>query len=188
MVLGALAVVVLIGALAYWKWQSRPYTVEVATALAPSAAQGPAAILQASGYVTARREATVSAQITGTIKEVLIEEGEHVKAGQVLARLDDSAYQAGVAQARAQLLAAQALEVAVHHAAGAGAARHATQPGPDRQKSGIAPVARDRADAAGHAERAAAGAAQADRGGAGARCAARRCSLITAPCGRRLTG
>jgi HlyD family secretion protein len=109
-VLGALAVAVLAGALAYWKWHSRPYTVEVATALAPSATQGPAAILQASGYVTARREATVSAQITGTIKEVLIEEGEHVKAGQVLARLDDAAYQAGVAQARAQLLAAQALE------------------------------------------------------------------------------
>ncbi|HEV7433169.1 MAG TPA: efflux RND transporter periplasmic adaptor subunit, partial [Steroidobacteraceae bacterium] len=59
---------------------------------------------------TARREATVSAQITGTVKEVLIEEGEHVKAGQVLARLDDSAYTAGVAQARAQLRAAQALE------------------------------------------------------------------------------
>ncbi len=110
LVLGALAVVLLAAALAYWKWHSRPYAVEVATALAPSAAQGPAAILQASGYVTARREATVSAQITGTIKEVLIEEGEHVKAGQVLARLDDSAYQAGVAQARAQLLAAQALE------------------------------------------------------------------------------
>jgi RND family efflux transporter MFP subunit len=109
--LGLIAAALLIGALAYWKWHSRPYTVAVATALAPSAAQGPTAILQASGYVTARREATVSAQITGTIKEVLIEEGEHVKAGQVLARLDDAAYRAGVAQARAQLLAAQALEV-----------------------------------------------------------------------------
>ena len=105
-----LVLVLLASALAYWKWHAQRYTVEVATAVAPSAAQGPAAILQASGYVTARREATVSAQITGTIKEVLIEEGEHVKMGQVLARLDDSAYQAGVAQARAQLLAAQALE------------------------------------------------------------------------------
>jgi RND family efflux transporter MFP subunit len=109
--LGIAAALVLAGALAYWKWHARPYTVDVATALAPSAAQGPTAILQASGYVTARREATVSAQITGTIKEVLIEEGEHVKAGQVLARLEDAAYQAAVAQARAQLLAAQALEV-----------------------------------------------------------------------------
>jgi RND family efflux transporter MFP subunit len=83
----------------------------VATAVAPSAAAGQGAALQASGYVTARRQATVSAQITGTIREVLIEEGEHVKAGQVLARLDDAAYQAGVAQARAQLMAAQALEI-----------------------------------------------------------------------------
>ncbi len=108
--LGLAAGVFLLGALAYWKWHSRNYTVEVATALAPSTAQGPAAILQASGYVTARRQATVSAQITGTVKEVLIEEGEHVKAGQVLARLDDAAYLAGVDQARAQLMAAQALE------------------------------------------------------------------------------
>jgi RND family efflux transporter MFP subunit len=108
--LGVFAALLAAGALSYWKWHSRPYTVEVATAIAPSAAQGPTAILQASGYVTARREATVSAQITGTVKDVLIEEGEHVKAGQVLARLDDSAYAAGVAQARAQLLAARALE------------------------------------------------------------------------------
>ena len=97
-------------AAAWWKWHSRPVAVEAATAVAADTARGPAAILQASGYVTARREATVSAQITGTVKEVLIEEGEHVKAGQVLARLEDSAYQAGVAQARAQLLAAQAQE------------------------------------------------------------------------------
>jgi RND family efflux transporter MFP subunit len=107
---GVVAAALLAGALAYWKWHSRPFVVEVATALAPSAAQGPTAILQASGYVTARREAAVSAQITGTVREVLIEEGEHVKAGQVLARLDSSAYEAGVAQARAQLRAAQALE------------------------------------------------------------------------------
>jgi RND family efflux transporter MFP subunit len=109
--LGVLVLTLLLAALGYWKWHARPLTVEVATALAPSAAQGPAAILQASGYVTARREATVSAQITGTVRDVLIEEGEHVKAGQVLARLDDAAYQAGVAQARAQLLSAQALEL-----------------------------------------------------------------------------
>jgi HlyD family secretion protein len=111
-VLVAVAVLVLLGlGLGIWKWRTRAIAVEAATAVAPSAEAGSGATLQASGYVTARRQATVSAQITGTIREVLIEEGEHVKAGQVLARLDDSAYQAGVAQARAQLLAAQALEV-----------------------------------------------------------------------------
>src|ERR1035438_4144828 len=50
-----------------------------------------ASVLDATGYVTARRQATVSAQITGTLTEVLIEEGDHVKVGQVLARLDDTA-------------------------------------------------------------------------------------------------
>jgi RND family efflux transporter MFP subunit len=85
--------------------------VEVATAAAPNAQLGAAAILQATGYVTARRQATVSAQITGTLTDVLIEEGEHVQARQVLARLDDTAQKASVAQAQAQLSAAQALLV-----------------------------------------------------------------------------
>jgi RND family efflux transporter MFP subunit len=85
--------------------------VEAATAVAPTADRGPASVLQATGYVTARREATVSAQITGTLTAVLIEEGEQVKAGQVLARLDDTAQKAALAQTRAQLKAAAALRV-----------------------------------------------------------------------------
>jgi RND family efflux transporter MFP subunit len=109
--LAVAAIALLVVAFGYWKWSSRALAVEVTAAIAPSAAQGPGATLQASGYVTARRQATVSAQITGTIREVLIEEGEHVKAGQVLARLEDSAYQAGVAQAQAQLRVAESLVV-----------------------------------------------------------------------------
>jgi len=85
--------------------------VEAATAAPPAAAAGPAAILQATGYVTARRQATVSAQITGALKEVLIEEGERVSAGQVLARLDDTAQRAALAQTDAQVQVAQALLV-----------------------------------------------------------------------------
>ncbi len=50
---------------------------------------GQTAVLNASGYVTPRRRATVSAKVTGKIKEVLIDEGLHVAAGQILARLDD---------------------------------------------------------------------------------------------------
>ena len=42
---------------------------------------GGASVLDATGYVTARRQATVSAQITGTVAAVLIEEGDHVKEG-----------------------------------------------------------------------------------------------------------
>jgi RND family efflux transporter MFP subunit len=84
--------------------------VQTATAALPAATAAPTAILQATGYVTARRQATVSAQITGALKEVLIEEGERVTAGQVLARLDDTAQRAALAQSAAQVQAAQALE------------------------------------------------------------------------------
>ena len=51
---------------------------------------GPASVLDASGYVVARRQATVSAKVTGKVAEVLIEEGMSVKVGQVLATLDAS--------------------------------------------------------------------------------------------------
>jgi RND family efflux transporter MFP subunit len=89
--------------------QAPHFEVETAVAVAPSGGGGATAILQATGYVTARREATVSAQITGALTSVLIEEGEHVKAGQVLAQLDDSAQKASLAQAQAALSAARAL-------------------------------------------------------------------------------
>jgi RND family efflux transporter MFP subunit len=82
--------------------------VSEATAVAASAGAAPAAILQATGYVTAEREATVSSQIAGQVSQVYFEEGEHVHRGQVLARLDDSAQRASLDQARAQLAATQA--------------------------------------------------------------------------------
>ena len=50
----------------------------------------------------------MSAQITGTLTDVMIEEGDHVEDGQILARLDDTAQRAQLAQAQAQLHAAQA--------------------------------------------------------------------------------
>jgi len=99
-----------VAALAAWLLLQAPhFEVEAAVAVAPSGSGGSTAILQATGYVTARREATVSAQITGALTSVLIEEGEHVKAGQVLAQLDDSAQRASLAQAQASLAAARAL-------------------------------------------------------------------------------
>jgi RND family efflux transporter MFP subunit len=96
---------------AYLLLHAPRFEVDSVVAVAPSAGGGSTAILQATGYVTARREATVSAQITGALTSVLIEEGEHVKAGQVLAQLDDSAQKASWAQAQAQLMAARALLV-----------------------------------------------------------------------------
>jgi len=62
-----------------------------------------ASILDASGYVVARRQATVSAKITGKVVAVLIEEGQRVEAGEVIARLDDANARAQVAQAEAQV-------------------------------------------------------------------------------------
>jgi RND family efflux transporter MFP subunit len=64
-------------------------------------------VLNATGYVTARRRATVSSKITGKIVEVNIEEGMAVRAGQVLARLDDETQRAAVALAEAQAEAAR---------------------------------------------------------------------------------
>jgi RND family efflux transporter MFP subunit len=101
-----------LAAAAVWLWpRGQRFDVQAAVAVAPAGTAGAAAILQATGYVTARREATVSTQITGTLTQVLIEEGDHVKVGQVLARLDDTAQRAGLAQAQAQLQAAQAMLV-----------------------------------------------------------------------------
>ncbi len=65
--------------------------VTVATATARAAETGAAAtVLNASGYVEPRRRATVAAKITGRVTDVLVDEGMVVKAGQVLARLDDA--------------------------------------------------------------------------------------------------
>ena len=75
---------------------------------ASSGAAG-ARLLNASGYVVPRLQAVVSSKVMGKVSEVLIEEGMHVKAGQVLARLDDSTARDQVNVARSQFAAAQAL-------------------------------------------------------------------------------
>jgi RND family efflux transporter MFP subunit len=64
-------------------------------------------VLDATGYVVARRMATVSAKVTGKVREVLIEEGQHVEAGQVLATLDPIDANAERDLASAQLAAAR---------------------------------------------------------------------------------
>ena len=101
--------VVLIGAGAgVWWWlnRERPIEVEVAT-VSSRQAGAQAAVLNASGYVTARRRATVSSKITGKVVQVNIEEGMEVREGQILARLDDETQRAAVALAEAQAEAAR---------------------------------------------------------------------------------
>jgi HlyD family secretion protein len=65
-------------------------------------------VLNASGYVTARRDATVSSKVTGKVIEVRIEEGMKVQEGQILARLDDTNVKAALRLAEAQLDSAKA--------------------------------------------------------------------------------
>jgi RND family efflux transporter MFP subunit len=93
-----------------WMLSMRAVTVAVATAeLAPADITiGPGSILDASGYVVARRQATVSSKITGKVIEVAIEEGQRVERDEVIARLDDANARAAVEQARAQRLQAEA--------------------------------------------------------------------------------
>jgi RND family efflux transporter MFP subunit len=67
-----------------------------------------ASLLDASGYVVARREATISAKITDKVVEVRIEEGDHVKAGDIVATLDPTNVKAAYDQAAAQLEYARA--------------------------------------------------------------------------------
>jgi RND family efflux transporter MFP subunit len=90
----------------YFLNRERPVQVEVAT-VTERAAGVQASVLNASGYVTARRRATVSSKVTGKVIEVNVEEGMGVREGQVLARLDDSTLQAALKLYRAQLEAAR---------------------------------------------------------------------------------
>src|SRR5207249_12231429 len=69
-----------------WLWLAGPAPPAVRTAVARRAGEGPTAgsVLDASGYVTARRQATVSAKITGKVVDVPIAEGMRVEEGAVL--------------------------------------------------------------------------------------------------------
>lgn len=64
--------------------------------------------LIASGYVIARRQATVAAEVTGRVTNVLVEEGQMVEAGDVLATLDATLVQADLASALSRAEAAKA--------------------------------------------------------------------------------
>ena len=106
----ALAAALVLIIIFFW-WHSRATIPEVRTAVAHEAATGGSAehtVLNASGYVTARRAATVSSKVTGKVTEVLIEEGMKVKAGQVVARLDESNVKTSLDVATAQLASARA--------------------------------------------------------------------------------
>jgi HlyD family secretion protein len=98
---------------AAWALARTRAAVEVETTRATLAeATGPAAagtpLLSASGYVVARRKAVVSAKIQGRLSELNVEEGSRVRAGEVIARLDDAEFEAQLQRAQASLQRAQA--------------------------------------------------------------------------------
>jgi RND family efflux transporter MFP subunit len=109
-----LAVLILVSAAvgAAW-WFNGPKPVPVHTVVAreiasTAAGGGERTLLNASGYVTARREATVSSKVTGKVTEVLVEEGMKVEADQVLAKIDSSNVERSLHLAEAQLASAKA--------------------------------------------------------------------------------
>lgn len=101
-VLALLLIALIIGATLVF---GRDKAVEVRSAVALAASSGAAAgsVLDASGYVVARRQATVSAKITGKVTQVLIEEGQHVQAGEIMAELEDTTEGAQLNLSRARL-------------------------------------------------------------------------------------
>ena len=107
-VLGAVAIAGA-GGMAAWRWwdASQVPVVRTAAVRQTVAGDGQPTVLNASGYVTARLQSTVSSKVTGRIAEVLVEEGMSVREGQVLARLDDSVERSRLALSEAQLQAAR---------------------------------------------------------------------------------
>jgi len=104
----AVIIVVALAAAAYWLFLKPEAALEVRTTVAREISnQTASTVLNASGYVTARRQATVSSKFTGKVVEVLIEEGMEVDKDQVLARLDDSNLATSYALAEAQLRSAE---------------------------------------------------------------------------------
>ncbi len=100
------AVIVIGAAIGAWVWMHSsdiPVRLTEPQPVADVGAASAGSILDASGYVVARRQATVASKITGKMVELDIEEGDHVREGQIIARLDDTNVRAALAAARAQL-------------------------------------------------------------------------------------
>jgi HlyD family secretion protein len=103
-IVGAILLLLIAGGV--FAWIRLPRAVEVRVAPVrerPGSAAG--TVLNASGYVTARRQATVSSKVTGKVTEVFVEEGMVVREGQVLARLDDSILRRELSLSEARLTA-----------------------------------------------------------------------------------
>ena len=98
----------LTGAGAWWLLRPKGIPVKTTTVqIQSSGGSGTRTLLNASGYVTARVEATVSSKITGKVMEILVEEGMKVERNQIVAKLDASNAESGLRLAEAQLASAR---------------------------------------------------------------------------------
>src|SRR5437867_12994161 len=116
----AIPVLLFVGiVVAAFAFRNQKAVVEVAAASRADSA-GPQTALNASGYITPRRRATIAAKITGRVTGVYFDEGTRVKEGQLLSTLDDSDYRRTLDSAKADRDASQAaiadLEVQLRNA------------------------------------------------------------------------
>ncbi len=86
-----------------------PIKVQVEMARMAVADSSDATVLDATGYVVARRTATVSSKVTGKVVEILVEEGQPVEKDQIVARLDDSNSVKSLDLSKAELRSAKTL-------------------------------------------------------------------------------
>ena len=105
LLLGVSVVLVALGA--WWFLGGKVAELETATVVEAQAGAARASVLDASGYVVARRQATIASKVTGRLTEVTVEEGMSVEDGQILARLDDANARHALALAEAQATAAE---------------------------------------------------------------------------------
>jgi RND family efflux transporter MFP subunit len=108
MIVVTIVIIAMVAAGAWWISRTPSLEVRTATVRDVPAAGAEHTVLNASGYVTARREATVSSKVTGKVNDIFIEEGMKVTEGQVLARIDDTNVKASLELAQAQAAAAKA--------------------------------------------------------------------------------
>ncbi len=111
LVVAGLVVASLLGGSAvgwFLKPTPKPKTIVVESTQSTSKSAAPVGGLTASGSVVARTRATVAAEVTGRVVQVLVEEGQVIKAGQVLAILDGSLATVDAASSKARAVSAQA--------------------------------------------------------------------------------
>src|SRR5436309_1172412 len=99
-ILGGIALIVLLGivALVYRLLSSDTPEVETVRAAAPSSEVG-GVVLSASGYIVAHHKINLNSKVTGRVKWIGVEKGDHVKEGQILVRLEDDEFRAQYEQA-----------------------------------------------------------------------------------------